>query len=473
MSSKLEKVTKALENGNRKKFLHSFEKDISQFKKLKNEYNTIDTENLEIKTILFLLSISLAHKDLKYSYRLISLHNIKSIDTLFAKLLLGIFYYETYDHKHSIEYLLPIFQKNTHILKESTLFKLNESLLKTGMFTALNSSLDFSLNKYRDSRYYRFQALEYQIIQCNLSPTEVKKQNIIDNLNYMAGTIKTPHDYLMISKPFFMAGYFQQSVNMYNIYFKTMQINTTPPPTEQNLFNTTNAIESINSIIDILHQNNIIAFPAFGSLLGLVRDGKLFDHDKDADLGIFVESYDEIYTIVSTLCTQDRFISYDMVTTPKESHVWNIPILDTQNSILTDLFFFYKKETHYETGIYTKCSTLRWIFTPFNLVSKKLGEREYMIPHNYEQHLEELYGEWRETVVVWNSLLNCPNLSKDSQKVVTYFALDQLYLAIKSKNLKKFDNIYNTLRDRWSFRFSKETDDNLMNIRKKLVKLEE
>ena len=38
-------------------------------------------------------------------------------------------------------------------------------------------------------------------------------------------------------------------------------------------------------ILDALHEIGIEAFPAYGTLLGAVREGRLLGHDSDADLG--------------------------------------------------------------------------------------------------------------------------------------------------------------------------------------------
>jgi SAM-dependent methyltransferase len=43
-------------------------------------------------------------------------------------------------------------------------------------------------------------------------------------------------------------------------------------------------LDSIEQILDALHEIGIAAFPAYGTLLGAVREGRLLGHDSDADL---------------------------------------------------------------------------------------------------------------------------------------------------------------------------------------------
>jgi SAM-dependent methyltransferase len=44
-------------------------------------------------------------------------------------------------------------------------------------------------------------------------------------------------------------------------------------------------LDSVETILDALHEIGIEAFPAYGTLLGAVREGRLLGHDSDADLG--------------------------------------------------------------------------------------------------------------------------------------------------------------------------------------------
>lgn len=44
-------------------------------------------------------------------------------------------------------------------------------------------------------------------------------------------------------------------------------------------------LDSIEEVLRVIHEAGVEAFPAYGTLLGAVRDGALIGHDSDADLG--------------------------------------------------------------------------------------------------------------------------------------------------------------------------------------------
>jgi len=44
-------------------------------------------------------------------------------------------------------------------------------------------------------------------------------------------------------------------------------------------------LDSVERLLGVLHELGVDAFPAYGTLLGAVREGKLIGHDNDADLG--------------------------------------------------------------------------------------------------------------------------------------------------------------------------------------------
>jgi phosphorylcholine metabolism protein LicD len=226
--------------------------------------------------------------------------------------------------------------------------------------------------------------------------------------------------------------------------------------------------ESMDEIIDVLELHEIKPFPIGGSLLGLVRDGKFMDYDKDADIGIFVSHYDDVFNIVSILCKVTKFTATAMVNESKKSHEWNIAILDTQRNIVVDIFFFYREHEQIVEGVYTNHGLLKWAFTPFELIQQKLAGKIYWIPDNVDLFLTELYSDWRKPVEVWDSLVDCPNLLLSSQPVVLYFGLMRLWEALqKGKSLKAL-NYYEKLTIKWGMKFSAEADENI----KKLLNIE-
>lgn len=56
-------------------------------------------------------------------------------------------------------------------------------------------------------------------------------------------------------------------------------------------------LDAIESVLEELHAAGIAAFPAYGTLLGAVRDGRLIGHDSDADLG-YVSRHSHPFDVV-------------------------------------------------------------------------------------------------------------------------------------------------------------------------------
>ena len=462
------KIQAALKKKNNANLLSSIEKDKSKYNSLKQEYNNLkkkkNFKTINKQFIVYLFLNAITHKDIDFAFTLIKYHHIEEIETKGAKIALARFYSATNNYKKTIEYLLPI-HENDKSLDFLDLHSLLISLIEMAMFKDAESILKYAIEKYPEIRVWKYEALKYQIMTNHIYKRN--KQDIINNLNYMSKLTKEPVEYMYMGYCFYNAGYYQQAFNMYDKYFTIIDTKVKVDKVKH-IFNSQNTLDSMNEIIDLLDNDGIQSFPVFGSLLGLVRDGKFFDHDKDADIGLFVNNYDEVYKIVSMLCKHDRFIAPTIVKNTKKNAMWNVAILNISRNTAVDLFFFHKKDNHIEAGVNTSCGTIKWIFKPFELVKKELANKIYLVPSNYESHLEETYGNWRETVVVWESLLNCPNLSKDSQIGVIYYTLQKLTKAIESRSLKKFDNLYNTLLSRWNYNFSEAATKNLEKVRKEI-----
>ena len=99
-------------------------------------------------------------------------------------------------------------------------------------------------------------------------------------------------------------------------------------------------------------------------MLGLYRDGKLMDYDKDADLGIFIagttrdEHIKQIRNLVEKICQSGRFVAPWLNTKKPEFTEFTTCVIDKTNGILVDLFFYYKYQGKVLSGIHTKMAPL-------------------------------------------------------------------------------------------------------------------
>ena len=220
-------------------------------------------------------------------------------------------------------------------------------------------------------------------------------------------------------------------------------------------FPATDCLEFMNYLLDFLNANNIQAFPCTGSLLGLYRDGKLMDYDKDTDIGIIVNNNDDVINIINIISTNENFYCTKIAECDLSKNILNIGVSDKKNGMVTDIFLHYKKDNFLYTGLNTKLCDFFWKHSEFTTIKAKLNNKEYYVPSNTKLYLTELYGKnWNEHISVWDSLLNCPNIPQSSQLAVFYFGSIRMHEAFRQKKYAKALNYYTQLKNRWQYPFT-------------------
>jgi hypothetical protein len=455
-------IQKELIQQKKPNILKSIEHDISEYKKLKKSYIKLSEsaqKRLVPQFLIFLLLVSIIHNDMDFAVQLVYRHDYVKFNTQGANLALGRFFNKLGLCIEVIKYFLPIFDEGK--LESADLNILFKSLFERARHKDCQLVIEHVLQNYPNNFGWDVAVLDYKLKINHLYPTS--RDQIAEKLKLLYPRCVTTEEYYQLGDCFYAAGYFQDALNMLNIALQKLV--STPTIDYKALFDSSKCLESMNLVIDVLERHNIKPFPIAGSLLGLVRDGKFMDHDKDTDIGIFVSNYDEIFNIVSKVCNEPRFISSAMINCSKESHFWNIALLDAINSTTIDLFFFYRHPTHSEFGLYTTCGILKWTFKPFRLTRQILVGKEYWLPENIEEHLVQMYGDsWREPIESWDSLLNCPNLTPDSQSVAVFYGLMRLHNSLYYGKIKKALNYYQQLTTRWGMRFSPEADMNIQKL---------
>ena len=215
--------------------------------------------------------------------------------------------------------------------------------------------------------------------------------------------------------------------------------------------------EHLDSLLDFLNANNIQAFPCTGSLLGLYRDGKLMDYDKDTDIGIIVNNNDDVINIINIISTNEKFYCTKIAECDLSKNILNIGVSDKKNGMVTDIFLHYKKDNFLYTGLNTKLCDFFWKHSEFTTIKANLNNKEYYVPSNTKLYLTELYGKnWNEHISVWDSLLNCPNIPQSSQLAVFYFGSIRMHEAFRQRKYAKALNYYTQLKNRWNYPFTAE-----------------
>jgi len=147
-----------------------------------------------------------------------------------------------------------------------------------------------------------------------------------------------------------------------------------------------------------LDSHQIPFFLISGTLLGVIREDKLLEHDYDIDIGI------------------DETVSYEKITSaflstglfePEENNFQNYFFSFTHlNGTKIDIFIHYKINEKYRH----RTSYVAWDNTHFDLKPYTFLNQEFLIPKDPEKYLEENYGNWQTPVPNYNTLLDTPNL---------------------------------------------------------------
>lgn len=455
MNNYLDLIVDELKNfpQNNSQILNLIQSKKNVFNRFKRDFikniNTISNDDL----IAFAFLVCARNTDFEF-HKILSEHfDLNTINTPLANFAKGI-------HGSKSGQNFAAFNLLWHTYKTQILyFNLLDIVLLIQLATDLNLQdqrkiiLDDLLQKFPANIDLRLQQLSY-FIDNNLFDCEEFKQQI----NYLFNNITASAHWCMLAGICFNIGdvnnffecnkkaYTAEDFPSYNYVFIG---------NDKGKFPSTDCLEFMNYLLDFLDANNIKAFPDGGSLLGLYRDGKLMDYDKDTDIGIIVNNNQEVLNIIKLLSANENFICSKIEYLDLHKNILNISVSNKQIDGITDIFFYYKKANFIYVGINTNTSNIYWKYSAFDLRKIKFNNHEYYIPDNTERFLTELFGEtWREHINVWDSLVNCPNITPESKLAVFYFASMRMHEALRQKKYAKALNYYSQLKNRWQYPFT-------------------
>lgn len=148
-------------------------------------------------------------------------------------------------------------------------------------------------------------------------------------------------------------------------------------------------------------------FLVSGTLLGVVRDGRLLDHDYDIDIGILPDggSAEDVGVALAAV----EGLQYEL----EEWRVWG----RDAGGVAFDVFVHYEERGRY----YHATRTHSWWNSPFDLEPKAVGDNEFWVPDDTDAYLTENYGDWRAPTVFYDKTFDTPNLElRDSAEAVLF-----------------------------------------------------
>lgn len=154
-------------------------------------------------------------------------------------------------------------------------------------------------------------------------------------------------------------------------------------------------LDSIEEVLGALKKAGIDAFPAYGTLLGAVRGGKLIGHDSDADLGYVSEHTHPVDVVRESFSLQRALADMGYRITRYSGIAFKVDVQEADGSIRgLDVFGGFLLNGHlYLMGEIGTPFRREWIFP---LGTTTLEGRELPAPANTDEFLTATYGpSWR------------------------------------------------------------------------------
>ncbi|WP_193604553.1 class I SAM-dependent methyltransferase [Nocardioides dongkuii] len=154
-------------------------------------------------------------------------------------------------------------------------------------------------------------------------------------------------------------------------------------------------LDAMQRTIAVLAERGLTGFPAWGSLLGAVREQNLLGHDSDADLSYISKATTPVDVVRESFDLQRLLHHRGFETYRYSGAAFRIQVLERDGAKRgLDLFAaFYDHGTLYVTGEVGTEFREEWLF-PFGTC--RIADREFPAPARPDKLLEAMYGPtWR------------------------------------------------------------------------------
>ena len=179
----------------------------------------------------------------------------------------------------------------------------------------------------------------------------------------------------------------------------------------------------INNVISFLNKlKSCNYFFSCGTVLGLVREGKLLDWDTDVDIDILEPTESVINNIIDNM--QALGYSYQRVLKKGETYSQIVFIKAPYHSI--DFCFWYKGKKNFvndvpETNIFKRSHPIK-VYDKFKEI--KIKNIFFKIPSDTESYFKLLYGEdWRTPKKYTNWFKNANDLKIDLNIINIFYKI--------------------------------------------------
>ncbi|GJL76701.1 MAG TPA: adenylyltransferase/cytidyltransferase family protein [Nitrosomonas sp.] len=187
--------------------------------------------------------------------------------------------------------------------------------------------------------------------------------------------------------------------------------------TGDNVFTSGYAEQLLWSTCAKLAKHNLQAFPFAGTLLGLEREGKLLDFDKDIDIAIKMESFETCCQLL-----EENGWSYIPMRIAYRNYR---DYIHDESGITLDVCGLEQRNAQQIVGgfslpgypaDYQRVS----VFPVFELKQRSTPQGDIWYPSQPEKILTAFYGDWRTPNPLWDTVISALNLEKFTLLVRCY-----------------------------------------------------
>lgn len=195
------------------------------------------------------------------------------------------------------------------------------------------------------------------------------------------------------------------------------------------------ASETLIAVCKFLEDLKVPYFLSVGTLLGIIRDGELLPHDKDADLGI---GWDVDREWLITQLEESEEFSINGTRPEASKAEWNFSVVRKGTPIAVDFFFHKPDGDHWLMGFDAAPSPWLIRFKQRPLTTVNYKGHLLPIPENPEGYLEEVYGpDWRIPMPSYDTVIAASNLYPESYLSTKIIGYSRLYEALRKRSWKK------------------------------------
>ena len=204
-------------------------------------------------------------------------------------------------------------------------------------------------------------------------------------------------------------------------------------------FNVNNASAALADLAKVLNGVNQPFFLVSGTLLGYAREGKLMDHDKDVDVGIF--GWEQQFDICMALQKSGSFTLAAHFLKGTDSYY--IPVMHNLTGMWIDLFLYHELEGQWVTGVdFFFGYRQTFAFTPFELKPINFLGVDMFVPADVERNMEENFGAgWKQSDPSYISHLESPSTTNKGGLEHMLTARLNVFAALQKRNAAKLRKI--------------------------------